>query len=266
MFTQIIDWLLPPKIKILVRAILSRFIGFSAVDSWDTAVSKSVGYEANEVIYPIVQDALQLQHAHETATFTTSRYQQIASGILYCITQLQKNASESIRVLDVGGGGADYYYQLQRFAPQLNVEWTVLETPALVKALTDETGLKFSNLKWVDSLEKTEEAYDVVLCSSVLQYLEKPWDMLSNLTKKSQFIVINRIPLVNAPEHFTAVQRIFIRGKRGSYPAHFFSEERFLNQVTQYGEITMRWHVLEDQPVIDWKAQPNHGIVLKINR
>ena len=263
MFSLLIDWFIPSKAKNLSRALLSRLIGFTRVDSWNTALAKSIGYESTSVVEPVVQAARQLRNNCEDTAFVTSRYQQVASGLLYCIAQSALEPSQPIRVLDFGGGGADYFYQFQKFAPYFNFDWTVLETPALAEAMQRDLGHDHANLRWVDSFEKTSESYDVVLCSSVLQYVEKPFEVLDQLVKKSQFLILNRLPLVDTAEHFVAVQRIVTKRKRGSYPAHFFSESKFMQDLSQYGLIPMRWMVPEDQPVINWKAQPNQGLVLQ---
>ena len=261
----IIEWFLPPKIKVWVRALLSRFTGFRKVESWESAVRKSSGYESVNIVEPIVAAARQLQSNSQTTFVSNPRYQQIAAGMLFSISQERFSNGEPIRVLDVGGAGADYFYQFQEFAPHINFDWTVLETPVLAEAMSNEFGRNLTNLRWVSSIENTNETYDVILCSSVFQYVEKPFELLATLVKKSGFLIVNRISLVDSSEHFVAMQRIITNGKRASYPVHFFAEKKFLNEMSQYGDVQMRWLVVEDQPVINRKAQTNHGLVLRVN-
>ena len=185
--------------------------------------------------------------------------------MLFSISQERFSNGEPIRVLDVGGAGADYFYQFQEFAPHINFDWTVLETPALAEAMSNEFGRNLTDLRWLDSIEHTDEIYDVVLCSGVLQCVEKPFELLEPLAKKSKFLIINRIPLVESPEHFFAVQNIITNGKRASYPVHFFGEKAFLTELSQHGDVEMKWLVIEDQPVIKRKAWPHHGLVLRVN-
>jgi putative methyltransferase (TIGR04325 family) len=185
--------------------------------------------------------------------------------MLFSISQERFGTGKPIRVLDVGGAGADYFYQFKEFAPQINFDWTVLETPALADAMSNEFGRNLPDLRWVDSIENTDEIYDVVLCSGVLQCVEKPFELLEILVAKSKFVIINRIPLVESSEHFFAVQNIITNGKRASYPVHFFGEKAFFAQLSQYGDVDMKWRVAEDQPVINRKAWPHHGLVLRVN-
>ncbi len=262
----ITDWFFSPKVKVCVRVLLSRFVGFTKVGSWESAVAKSSGYESANVVEPIVAAAKRIQDCAQASNFLTTRYQQIATGMLHCISQAQFDVGGPIRVLDVGGGGADYFYQFKKFARQINFDWTVLETPALAQAMSNEFGRNPTNLRWISSIENTNETYDVILCSSVFQYVEKPFELLATLVRKSEFLIVNRISLVDSSEHFVAVQRIITNGKRASYPVHFFADQKFLNEMSQYGDVEMRWLVVEDQPVVNWKAQANHGLVLRVNR
>jgi len=99
--------------KVWVRALLSRFTGFTKVKSWESAVRKSSGYESVNVVEPIVAAARELQSNSQKITIFNSRYQQIAAGMLFSISQERFGTGEPIRVLDVGGSGADYFYQFQ---------------------------------------------------------------------------------------------------------------------------------------------------------
>ena len=185
----IIEWFLPPKVKVWVRALLSRFTGFKKVKSWESAVRKSSGYESVNVVEPIVAAARQLQSNSQTTFVSNPRYQQIAAGMLFSISQERFSNGEPIRMLDVGGAGADYFYQFQEFAPHINFDWTVLETPALAEAMSNEFGRNLSNLRWLDSIENTDEIYDVVLCSGVLQCVEKPFEIQIEMKRLSGSIL-----------------------------------------------------------------------------
>jgi putative methyltransferase (TIGR04325 family) len=182
--------------------------------------------------------------------------------MFFCISESRLQEGKPWRVLDFGGGSGDYFFQFQKFAPNIELDWTVVETPALTEAIQCEFRHDTEKIRWVDSLEMTKDKYDLVLCSSVLQYLEKPFEVLEDLVEKSEFLIINRIPLTDASDHFVALQRILTRKRRGSYPAHFFSEKKFLQQMSAYGSIPMRWAVTEDQPVVKWKIQTNQGLLL----
>lgn len=265
MIPVIAEWMLPPRIKTLIRAFFSFVVGFTKVDSWETAKRKSAGYESTNVVTPLMQGATEMRGNLENSTSVATRFQQVATAIFFGISENRLSEGKPLRVLDFGGGSGDYFYQFQKFVPHIDFDWTVVETPALTEAMQHQFGGKTQMIRWVDSLEMTEDKYDFVLCSSVLQYLEKPFEVLDVLVKKSQFVIINRIPIVNSSDHFVALQRIVTKKRRGSYPAHFFSETRFLKTMAMYGSIPMRWVVAEDQPVVNWRAHANQGLLLLVN-
>jgi putative methyltransferase (TIGR04325 family) len=261
--THLDGWILPPKFKVLIRACLSRFIGFTEVESWKIAVEKSVGYQDDNVTDPIVDQALHFRLQTKNSTLVSSRYQQVASAMLYCLTSSDYSRDRPWRVLDFGGGGGEYYFQFQALAPNLRLEWTVLETAALSRAMEgSQTGN--DNITWISSIEDVAESYDAILCSSVFQYIEEPYEMLSKLSNKSNYLIINRIPTISDRESFVALQRIRTGGRRGSYPAHFFNESDFLSALSEFGDVVLQWTVPEDQPVVRRKAHLNQGVLLRI--
>ena len=265
MISSFAEWILPPKIKTLIRASLSSVIGFTKVDSWDTAERKSVGYESVSVLTPLLEGTIESRVNLADSKLVTTRYQQVATAMFFCLSEKRLRGGKPLRILDFGGGGGDYFYQFQKFVPHIDFDWTVVETPALAEAMQQKHGGESQKIRWVGSIEMTDEKYDLVLCSSVLQYLEKPFEILEALVKKSQFVIINRIPLIKTADNFVALQRILTKKKRGSYPAHFFSENSFLETLSAYGSIPMRWLVIEDQPVVNWRAHNNQGLLLLVN-
>jgi putative methyltransferase (TIGR04325 family) len=258
------DWLLPTKVKIILRAAASRFVGFTKVKSWEVAVTKSSGYESTNVVEPVVRNTLSLKEKLNNSASANSRYQQVATAMLHCMSAIGLEPGRIWRVLDVGGGGGDYFFYFQKFAPHIRFDWVVLETTALSQAMQQLDQMKDDSISWIDQIEDGASHFDVVLCSSVFQYVEKPQETLNMLAQRTGLIIINRIPLVVGGESCVTVQRLWKAGQRGSYPAHFFGEEEFLQMLSGYGTVSMRWMVPEDQPVLGWKAVPNQGLILEI--
>jgi hypothetical protein len=73
MISEIAGWILPPKIKTLIRACFSFIVGFTKVDSWETAVRKSVGYESVNVLAPIMQVTVESRVKLADSKWATTR-------------------------------------------------------------------------------------------------------------------------------------------------------------------------------------------------
>jgi putative methyltransferase (TIGR04325 family) len=76
-------------------------------------------------------------------------------------------------------------------------------------------------------MEKSD--IQVVLFSSVLQYLEDPYGMLEKiLSKKPEYIIVDRTPFIDSDDRLT-VQKVNPKIYKGSYPCWFFNEEKFVS-------------------------------------
>jgi hypothetical protein len=61
MITAIAEWLLPPRIKTLLRSVFSFVVGFTKVDSWETAERRSAGYESSDVLTPLMLGTMEMR-------------------------------------------------------------------------------------------------------------------------------------------------------------------------------------------------------------
>jgi putative methyltransferase (TIGR04325 family) len=257
------DYFLPPQIKIFVRASLSRIVGFSPVSSWAEGVKKSSGYDTANTAVPIVANTKKMLLDLPGISHASSRFQQIATAMMFCLAETRSNESRPYRILDVGGGGGDYYFYFQRFIPGLQFNWTVLETKTFAQAFENRTNEQIS---WIDTVDDLKPDYDIVLMSGVLQYIEDWNYMLGKAASVSNFVILNRLPLRQGRDDRVALQRNRYGKTRNSYPAHFFSESKFLAVIRNLGRIEMQWNVPEDQAVFRWRTSFYQGLILRVKK
>jgi hypothetical protein len=98
------NYFLPPQIKIFVRALLSSIVGFSPVSSWAEGVKKSSGYDTAITAVPIVANTKKMLLDLPGMSHTSSRFQQIATAMMFCLAETRSYESRPYRILDVGGG------------------------------------------------------------------------------------------------------------------------------------------------------------------
>jgi len=226
-------------------------------------VNKSTGYDTDNTAIPIVENTKKMLEDLSESSHANSRFQQIATAMLYCLAEIGLDQPRTYRILDVGGGGGDYYHYFKKFIPGLRLNWTVLETKTFVESFkagaTDQ-------ISWIDTVDDLDTAYDIVLMSGVLQYIEDWNYMLETVTSLSNFVILNRLPLIHGRDDHVALQRSRYGKRRNSYPAHFFSESKFLTKIRNLGKIEMQWSVPEDQSVFRWRANFYQGLVLKVGK
>ena len=263
--TKIMNGMLPPTIKTLMRGTLSRFIGFVEVGSWPEAQKAVAGYESDTAVESIIE-SIQLAHASSTDTQAlASRDLQIISSFAIAIAAVGVSNTK-IKVVDVGGAGGDYFFMFANAMPAVTFDWVVVETPALATAITKTNLGEGRNIRWVSSLDEAGNDFDVALLSSVMQYVDDPYGLLNEVSNRCKVMVINRIPLTSSDTDQATVQHVRTHGRRGAYPAWFFSQHAFLAQIQKVGNIVSRWAVPEDTHVLKFRQIESQGMVVLVKQ
>jgi putative methyltransferase (TIGR04325 family) len=89
------------------------------------------------------------------------------------------------------------------------------------------------------SIEDCIKSYKigVILLSSVLQYLEKPYNFLDMIKSlECNYLIIDRTPFIKGKDRIT-VQKVNPKIYKGSYPCWFFNESAFLNYISSSYDI-----------------------------
>jgi putative methyltransferase (TIGR04325 family) len=149
-----------------------------------------------------------------------------------------------IRLLDFGGGLGTSYFQNRHVLSRLaKLGWFVIDQRQFV-----ECGRKHfstSELKFYYAIEECagNQEIDVVLLSSVLPYVEKPYDILTQiLTLGPQAILVDRTPFLNEDQDRLTVQTA--SHYCSNIPAWFMSKKRFLNFICQKYEMIFEFEAL----------------------
>lgn len=158
----------------------------------------------------------------------------------------------SLRVLDFGGSLGSTFRQYQALVRDLDVRWAVVEQPSFVNA-----GRAYSDdvLSFHESIEQAnaEIAPNVVLLSSVLQYLPDPHEVLASLAATSaSIVIIDRTPLSSSPLDIPVVQVVPESIYRASYPAWVLSRSRLLSSLEG-------WRLLDEFAGIEPAMTVAHG-------
>ncbi len=152
---------------------------------------------------------------------------------------LQRTALENngkLCVMDFGGSLGSTYYQNKEFLQGLHyLQWCVIEQPNFVdcgkKHFEDE------QLKFYYTIEECILLHkpDILLLSSVLQYLEKPYEWIERfIALKIPCIIIDRTAFTEPARDILTVQNVPEEIYKASYPAWFFNFDNFKKQFKNY--------------------------------
>lgn len=157
-----------------------------------------------------------------------------------------------LTVLDFGGALGSSYFQCREFlADVLELNWAIVEQAQLVeigqKEIASDTLVFFPSIEAALAIRHP----DVVLLSSVLQYLEEPWALLEKIIASNiPYLIIDRHPCTFTRELIT-VQVIPPSLYPASYPSWLFDCPRMLARLEEHYRLLATWDG-KDPPIRGW--------------
>jgi putative methyltransferase (TIGR04325 family) len=180
---------------------------------------------------------------------------------------------KKITVIDLGGGcGRHYFFKRKLLAPDIELNWYVVETPAMCNY---GKSLENGELRFRDNLADTiKEAghIDMVYASGVLQCVDKPWEFLDFITScKADFIFFHRLALSNKKD-VTVIHKYSlswngtyqlpegVEDRIVAYPFSFIEKKRFFETLQKTYSILMEFS--EQSGVFPVKGEELTGLGL----
>jgi putative methyltransferase (TIGR04325 family) len=227
--------IVPPVFFKMYRALKPRKYGWiGSYLTWEEANKACTGYDSDAIVDKVKAALLKVKsgeaaYERDGVVFQSPNYSwPLLSALL--ITYIEK---QHLNVLDFGGSlGSTYFQHKQLFAKLNNFRWNVIEQLKFVEIGKKE--FESDRLKFFCTVDEclTQSTPNVLLLGSVLQYMEKPYELLSNLLSHNyEYVIIDRTPFENTDTHRITVQKVHPGIYEASYPSHLFSETEFLNYL-----------------------------------
>jgi len=172
--------------------------------SWAEALAASTGYDS-EVILEKTRAALlkvksgEAIYERDSMLFDEIQYSwPLLTGLMWAAAR----SGGRLNVLDFGGALGSTYFQNRRFLEQLpSVRWNIVEQPRQVEV--GKADFEDEHLKFYTDIEAclAETQPNVIVMSSVLQYLEQPFDVLRTLlASPCNHLIVDRTPFWDGSE------------------------------------------------------------------
>jgi len=230
---QLIKSLIPPILLNVLKKIKINKYGWKGdYNSWSEAEKDSSGYDSDKILQQVKNSLIKVKrgeavYERDSVIFDEIQYSwQLLSGLMFASAK----SGGALKVCDFGGSLGSTYFQNKKFLDKLDeVLWGVVEQRHFVdigkKEFADDR-LKFYHS--VDECVKNEKS-NVLVMSSVLQYIEKPYELLDEILKNNfDYVLIDRTPFSKNHESIK-LQVVPPSIYEASYPCRFFNEEIFLN-------------------------------------
>ena len=228
---------LPPAIDEQLRRLCGRGVHYRGdFPTWSLASARTTGYDAQNILQQVRAAALQVKvgtaaYERDSVLFDHIHHSfPVLAGLLRAAAE----AESRLAVLDLGGALGSSYYQCRDFlAVVSSLRWGVVEQPHFVKCGKAE--FQDGTLQFFDSLAEclTTISPNVVLLSSVLQYLPDPAEILKIIQDSAvRYVIIDRTPFSDLDSDHITTQHVPKSIYAASYPCWIFS--RF-NLVQRFG-------------------------------
>ena len=231
---------LPPIFVNGFRRLLSRDSNLKGdYFSWEDAIINSSGYDNPLILEKTCQAMLKIKtgeaaYERDSVLFDKTEY---AYPLLAGLMWVAARHKGFLNVLDFGGSLGTTYFQNRLFLKDLaQVTWNIVEQEHYVdvgKQFLEDSRLKF-HVSLDDCIASAEP--NVAICSSSLQYVERPYDVLSKIAAaKIKCLIVDRTPFHLGDEDRLCVQQVPKEIYNASYPSWIFSHSKFILEIQKLG-------------------------------
>jgi len=190
--------------------------------TWAEAEAKCTGYSSDTILEKVLASTLKVKNGtakyeRDSVIFDEIQYSYPVLSSLMWIAMMNNG---KLNVLDYGGSLGTSYFQNKKFldtAP--DVKWCIVEQPNFVK--TGNEHLSNDRLQFYNSIEDclVENRVDVLLLSSLLQYMESTYNFLQDiLSRRFRFILFDRSIFTEKPDRLT-VHKVNPAIYKANYPS-----------------------------------------------
>lgn len=230
-----LDWL-PPAVARWIRHVRGAGIRFEGeYATWEEARAQCTGYDADEILDKVLAATLKVRRGEAVFERDSVLFDQIeyAWPVLSGLMWAAARHGGRLNVLDFGGSLGSSYFQNHKFLQALpDVCWNVVEQAQFVEA--GQAHIQDEQLRFYKTIEAclAKNQPNVVLLSSVLQYLEEPREILAKLAaSEASCLIIDRTPFSALEKDKLLVQQVPASIYLASYPMWVFSLSMFMREI-----------------------------------
>lgn len=197
--------------------------------SYKEAKDKCKGYDEDHILNRIRETTLKVKNKEIAYERDGIAYDEVQMNfpLLKTLLYVASKNNNELTVIDFGGSLGTAYYQNYPYLQHLKkLKWCIIEQPKFVEAGKAE--FENEHVKFYSSIEDcmAENKPDLFVICSVLQYLEKPYELLEHIkTKKIPYLLLDYVGYNEQNKDRITIQHVppVFYGIEASYPCRFFS-------------------------------------------
>lgn len=222
----------PPIILKYYQIQKKKYGFFGNYASWDEARKLTSGYDSDLIIEKVKNSALKVKNGEVDYERDSVLFNQVDYSwpLLSSFLWIAGQNNNQLNLIDFGGSLGTSYYQNLFFLKHLDyLSWNIVEQKKIIdygkKLFTNE------NLHFYESIDSCLQIQNsnTILLSSVLQYLENPYELLRQL-KKITYIIIDRTPFFENRDRIV-IQKVPPKIYDASYPCWILNQKKLVDFI-----------------------------------
>jgi len=236
--------------------------------SWREASAQCTGYDSERILAKVLSGTLKVingeaAYERDSVTFRKIEY---SWPVISSLLRVAAKHNGRLNVLDFGGSLGSSFFQNIGFLKDLNsLRWNIVEQTHYVEA--GKKHVQTQQLRFYRTIDDCleENQPNVVLLSSVLQYIEDPVAIIQKIKDlKAVSVIIDRTPFSNFEEDKLFIQTVPSSIYSASYPMRVFSLSKFSNMIKPEWEIVAHFFSAENTvPSSDGLGFSFRGMLIK---
>jgi putative methyltransferase (TIGR04325 family) len=201
--------------------------------SWEEAKKNSIGYDSPIIIEKVKESLLKVKNGEAIYERDSVLFDKIEYSLPLLTFLLYISGSEEgkLEIIDFGGSLGSTLFQNKKFLSNLKeLKWFIVEQEKFIEI--GKSNFEDETLKFFYSIEDCLKynSPNAILLSSVLPYIENPYQLLENIIKWNfKYIIIDRTPFIidEKEDDILTIEIVPSEIYQASYPAYFFNLNKF---------------------------------------
>jgi len=225
-------WLPPVAVESIGHFLKKANYYTGNYSDWAAASERASGYDAELILEKVKQAVLKVKSGAAVYERDSVLFDHVEHSypVLAGMLRAASENGNRLSVLDFGGSLGSSYFQCRNFLSVVdNLQWGIVEQEKFVQCGRNSFAVGQLQFFYTPDECLQHMTPNVVLLSSVMQYIESPGTVLGELMEKGiPYIIIDRTPFSDAPADRITVQHVPPSIYPASYPCRIFSRQRFL--------------------------------------
>ena len=263
---HIIKEILPQVLVNLLRGKPIKWHG--PYSHWAEAKIKSSGYDSDSIINNIVK-SLQASQCRPDIIERDGelvKSSEISWQLLSFILYIAATKNQEIAIVDFGGGLGSTYFQFKKYLKVIKrLKWNIIEQENFVDA--GKQSFQNDDLKFYNSFKdfsNNNDKPDLVIFSSVIQYLEDPYSTLLETIKLGpKFLLFDRTTLYQGDSCIMLQENNFTSPKT-SYPCWIINKDEIISYLKPHYRLVTEFNsYLKNDFVVKGIKTSNYGFLFE---